>query len=197
MESKIYLIRHGESTDNRDIISSGERDVSLSEKGIEEAKELARQLQDVEFDKVYTSPLKRCTETVDVIMAGKRPTEIVKDARIRERSYGILEGKKKFGLPFYMQWIRDITRRSYFLAPPKGENFIQVWNRVYPFIQELEADLKRKPQSVLICAHHNSMRPIKSYFGKIPYRQVLIDPASDKDIKIYTVKVEEPVNSNI
>ena len=58
---KIYLVRHGQDEDNLKGILNGRRDKPLTDKGIKQAKELSLKIKesDIEFDKIYSSPLKR------------------------------------------------------------------------------------------------------------------------------------------
>ena len=130
----IVLVRHGESEWNKDNRFCGWVDVALSERGIEEAYEAARLLKKskyVIFDKVYTSLLKRSTETARIII-----DEVIKDKstykkcdetmfqcvehwRLNERHYGNLTGLNKIemvkvhGMEKVMEW-----RRSYDSPPP-------------------------------------------------------------------------------
>ncbi|MEC8722525.1 MAG: 2,3-bisphosphoglycerate-dependent phosphoglycerate mutase, partial [Candidatus Thermoplasmatota archaeon] len=64
----LVLIRHGQSIWNAENRFTGWVDVGLSEKGIEEAKDAGRLLQDVQFDAVFASGLIRAQRTADIIL---------------------------------------------------------------------------------------------------------------------------------
>jgi len=87
----IYLVRHGQTDWNLEGRNQGRTDIELNQSGINEAKTLALKLKNVNFDIVYSSPLKRAYKTAQIIYNG----EIIKDSRLIERFNGELEGKTK------------------------------------------------------------------------------------------------------
>ena len=87
---KIVFIRHAESEYKRDGIWAGRVDCSLTEKGIETAKELAKTL-DNNFDVIYCSPLERTKQTLEAIFPNAKP---IYDERITEISIGEWEENK-------------------------------------------------------------------------------------------------------
>lgn len=66
---KIYIARHGQDIDNANRILNGRRDESLTEKGIEQANEVAIKIKGTHilFDYVYASPLQRAYKTAEII----------------------------------------------------------------------------------------------------------------------------------
>lgn len=60
--SRLYLIRHGETEENKNSIVQGHLDTVLNEDGREQARIVAKALQDIPFDLAYTSDLKRAAE---------------------------------------------------------------------------------------------------------------------------------------
>ncbi|MCA9386962.1 histidine phosphatase family protein [Candidatus Dojkabacteria bacterium] len=176
MKNYIYLFRHTQSTDNEHNIFSGDRkDINLSEAGKREAQRLREKLKDYKFEVAIASPLKRSVETLDIVLEEYHPNvERIVDERIKERDYGILEGrvKQKVAIPILNIWA-NIAHRSYVIPPPGGENFIQVWNRVMPFVHDLEDMIRQRKVNVAICGHNNSMRPIRAYFEHKTPRQML------------------------
>ena len=120
---KLVLLRHGESTWNKENRFTGWTDVGLSEKGIKEAVEAGRILRSegYVFDFAVTSVLKRAIKTLwlaleemDLMYLPVRHTW-----RMNERHYGALQGLNKlemvdrFGPEQVHQW-----RRSYDIRPP-------------------------------------------------------------------------------
>jgi len=89
---EIYIMRHGETAWNKEKRLQGSTDIELNKEGKRIAKETGKALKNVKFDAVYASPLKRAYETAELIMAG-RPITVKKDERLREISFGLLEGK--------------------------------------------------------------------------------------------------------
>lgn len=92
---KIFFIRHGETTGDVENRYGGVYDDHLSEKGIEQSKQLAVSLKDRGIEKIFVSTLIRAQETsrflADEIGAG-----IVALSALQERNqYGFLSGMKK------------------------------------------------------------------------------------------------------
>ncbi len=62
---KLYLVRHGETENNKRHFFSGWSETPLSEKGIEDAKEAGKTLKEIPYDKIYVSDLKRALQTCE------------------------------------------------------------------------------------------------------------------------------------
>src|SRR3989338_10919269 len=96
---KVVLLRHGESTWNRENRFTGWTDVDLSEKGIEEAKKAAKVLKQkgYNFDVAYTSFLKRAIRTLWLIQDGMDLMwiPVYNSWSLNERHYGALQGLNK------------------------------------------------------------------------------------------------------
>jgi hypothetical protein len=60
----LYVFRHGQSEDNENMIFSGWRNSKLTQKGIDQALDLADKLQDKKIDKLYSSTLSRAIDTM-------------------------------------------------------------------------------------------------------------------------------------
>ena len=88
---EIYIVRHGETLWNKSKRLQGNRNIDLSEVGRNEARERGKQLENVDFDVIYSSPLNRAYETACIIK-GERNIPIIKDDRLREINFGINEG---------------------------------------------------------------------------------------------------------
>jgi broad specificity phosphatase PhoE len=67
---RLYVIRHGQSTTNRDKRWTGWLDVSLTEKGRQDALAARDYLSRVHFDKVFTSDLQRARNTAEIALPG-------------------------------------------------------------------------------------------------------------------------------
>jgi broad specificity phosphatase PhoE len=87
----IYLVRHGESEMNRQALLAGQLDPDLTELGIRQAQETRQALVQVNFDKVYSSDLKRAVRTAEII-AGSTVPKANQLPGLRERTYGVLQG---------------------------------------------------------------------------------------------------------
>ena len=87
---KLYVIRHGESENNKKGCYTGWLDVALTEKGLGDAKKAGERLCDVKFDKVYSSDLLRAKTTAKTALSGY---EIDTTPLLREINIGSIAGK--------------------------------------------------------------------------------------------------------
>ncbi|MFN3910216.1 MAG: 2,3-bisphosphoglycerate-dependent phosphoglycerate mutase [Candidatus Anstonellaceae archaeon] len=171
----LVLVRHGESTWNLENKFTGWIDVPLSENGIKEAHACAKKLKEFEFDIAYTSVLIRAIDTLKIILEDNNWTiPIVKDKALNERMYGELQGKNKdeirriYGEKQFLLW-----RRSYDVAPPKGESLKDTAARVLPFFKKyIYKDLK-EGKNVLVVAHGNSLRALVMDLEKLTKEEVV------------------------
>lgn len=207
---KLVLVRHGQSEWNLENKFTGWVDVDLSEKGYAEAKHAGEILKDhgLEFDKAYTSVLKRAIKTLNIILEESDqlwlPT--VKSWRLNERHYGALQGLNKAETAEkYGDEKVHIWRRSYDTLPPlmnaddessqmndrrylkdvvpMAENLKITLERVMPIWQDqIEPDL-RDGKNIIIAAHGNSLRALTKHLEGI----------SDEDIMGLEIPTGSPI----
>lgn len=132
---------HCTTTDNEQGLATGWLPGELSERGIEQAKQLGRQTADKPFDIVFSSDLQRAIETVQLAFDGKYKT--IQDDRLREADYGDLNG-----LP---HTFKD-SMSDYIDTPfPNGECYRDVEARIQSFCEFLKQHYDGK--QVAIVAH--------------------------------------------
>ncbi len=90
---RLIIVRHGETIDNIKKVFRGQGDGQLSERGIEQAKKVGIRFKDKKIDKVYSSDSKRAIDTTKEILKYHPDLKLNLDKRLRERSFGKLEGK--------------------------------------------------------------------------------------------------------
>jgi 2,3-bisphosphoglycerate-dependent phosphoglycerate mutase len=191
---KVVLLRHGESTWNKENRFTGWTDVDLSERGVAEAKEAGRLLREggYVFDVAYTSVLKRAIRTLWITLSELDLMWIpeIKTWRLNERHYGALQGLNKaemaarFGEKQVLVW-----RRSYDTPPPVLEANDQRYEgndaryagvsvprteclkdtvaRTVPYWNSTIAPAIRGGKRVLIAAHGNSLRALVKHLDAI------------------------------
>lgn len=200
---KIVLLRHGESTWNKENRFTGWTDVDLTEKGVEEAR-VAGQLLKREgytFDIAYTSVLKRANKTLNIVLeeldALWLPVE--HSWRLNERHYGDLQGLNKaetaakFGDEQVLVW-----RRSYDTPPPplpEGDSRLNSGDARYAslpraqfprteclrdtvarFVPYWEAVIVPNilaGRRILIAAHGNSLRALIKYLDNLSASEIV------------------------
>jgi len=130
----IYLIRHGKTEANERRLYCGSTDLSLTEAGKAELRNLHYDIQNVRF---LTSGMKRCNETMELLFPGI-PYEI--DPRFREVDFGIFEMHSYDELkdtPEYQAWLTGDNERN---VPPEGESGQQMASRVLAAFAQIEED---------------------------------------------------------
>jgi|SRR3989344_3667825 len=143
MSIKITYFVHGKTTDNEQHISSGWKDVDLSELGRKQSIELKEQTKDRKFDVVFCSDLKRAHDSAKLAWEGVY--EIIQDARLRECNYGDLNGASS-DIVESMQEDEAITKPF-----PNGESYEDVKTRIADFLSFLKQNYEGK--HIAIVAH--------------------------------------------
>ena len=126
MSVKVIYFVHGTTTDNEEGKATGWSQGELSQKGIEQAKELRKKININEIDLVITSDLERAKESAKYIFKDEKI--ILHDKRIRECYYGELDNKNK-NLVKYEEHIDNPF--------PQGESLKDVEKRVRDFCKTL------------------------------------------------------------
>lgn len=194
---RLVLLRHGESTWNRENRFTGWTDVDLSEKGVQEARHAGRVLrrEGYVFDIAYTSVLKRAIRTLWLALEEMDAVwiPIHHSWRLNERHYGALQGLNKtetaerHGMAQTQLW-----RRSYGVSPPAltlddprhpahdpryaqfrpaelplTECLRDTVERFLPYWRGVIAPALHAGQRVIIVAHGNSLRALVKYLDDI------------------------------
>ncbi|MHC4114441.1 MAG: 2,3-diphosphoglycerate-dependent phosphoglycerate mutase [Planctomycetota bacterium] len=194
---KVVLLRHGESTWNKENKFTGWTDVDLSEKGVVEAKQAGQVLKQegFTFDIAFTSVLKRAIRTLWFTLEEMDLMwiPVYRCWRLNERHYGALQGlnksetAQKYGDEQVLIW-----RRSYDIQPPALTEDDPRYSGNFPMYQDMEKEdiplsecLKDtvarflpywhetiaptivEGKKVLIAAHGNSLRALVKYLDNV------------------------------
>ncbi|MCX6593979.1 MAG: 2,3-diphosphoglycerate-dependent phosphoglycerate mutase [Acidobacteria bacterium] len=200
---KIVLIRHGESTWNKENRFTGWTDVDLSEKGVEEAHEAGQVLkrEGYAFDILYTSLLKRAIKTANIVSEELDQIwlPVVRSWRLNERHYGALQGLNKAETADkYGEAQVKIWRRSYDTPPPPlevtderfpgfdaryaklGSSALPVTEclkdtvaRFLPFWEDTIAPAIKSGQRVVVAAHGNSIRALVKFLDNVSEEDIV------------------------
>jgi 2,3-bisphosphoglycerate-dependent phosphoglycerate mutase len=200
---KVILLRHGESTWNKENRFTGWTDVDLSEKGYAEAKKSGEVLkkEGYTFDIAFTSVLKRAIRTLWITLdeLDLMWIPVIRNWRLNERHYGALQGlnkaetAKKYGDEQVKIW-----RRSYDTQPPALEKSDERYPgndpryadltedelplteclkdtvaRFMPYWEEMIAPTIKSGKKVLIAAHGNSLRALVKYLDNISEEEIV------------------------
>lgn len=194
---KVVLIRHGESTWNKENRFTGWVDVDLASTGVQEAEDAGDVLrkEGYVFDLAYTSTLRRANKTLNTVLdkADLLWIPVKKSWRLNERHYGALQGLDKaetlktYGEEKFKQW-----RRSYNVPPPpltkdsemypgKDPRYADVAPEELPLTECLKDCVARvlpywfveivpqllKGKKIIIAAHGNSLRSLVKHLKGI------------------------------
>lgn len=171
----LVLIRHGRSLWNDKGLWTGWTDIGLNKEGKDEAKATAQSLLDLSFDIAHTSKLKRAKQTLDIIFAYLKITnlEIIKHQALNERHYGDYTGKNKWQVKEEIGEEKfQLLRRSWDYPIPNGESLKQVFKRVFPYYKKAILPHLKKGKNVIISAHGNSLRALVKHLEEIPDEEI-------------------------
>jgi broad specificity phosphatase PhoE len=171
MSKKIYIIRHGQTDFNlKGIVQGSGVDSSLNEKGKAQAQAFYQIYQHVEFDKIYTSALKRTRQSVAPFLSKGIPHENL--SGLNEISWGTKEGERitpeedTYYHWMLNQWQLGNTHERI----EGGESPDDVYKR-----QEIALNyiLSHKDENtVLICMHGRAMRILLCRILNYPLRSM-------------------------
>lgn len=160
----VVVFRHGESEDNRAGLFSGTRNCGLTGRGREQALALGPRLVGLPLDVAISSDLSRSRETTRLALSSFPSIRFEEEPRLRERDYGALTGRSKAELMEADPEHAVFWRRGHDVPPPGGESIQMVEDRVWPFLDELVARVRRERINVVLSLHGNSMRVTRRYF---------------------------------
>jgi broad specificity phosphatase PhoE len=157
----IYLIRHGETEWNKNGRFQGHLDIELSEEGLRQGELVSKKLENVNFQGIYTSDLKRAYKTAEII-AKPHQMPLKELIGLKEINVGIWGGmtlkeiKESYGEEF-KKWNNDSEYRV-----EKGESFNDLTLRVAETITNIMES--HKGEAICVVTHGGV---IKSYIGSL------------------------------
>lgn len=134
---RISVLRHGQTEANEKGIYIGSTDLPLSQKG---AGELCAKMDEFDYPsvhRVYSSPLKRCTETAEILFPY---TEMCIVEDLKELDLGAFENKSVDELinrDDYKEWLKGGKDTR----PPGGESLEEMTARIYKALHEIIIDM--------------------------------------------------------
>ena len=167
---KLVLTRHGESEWNLAGKWTGWTDVSITDKGASDARKMGKLLQDIHFDVIYTSELKRTVETMQQILdtQGQTDMDYTKEKVLNERDYGEYTGLNKWEVKDRLGEEKfNAIRRDYDEPTPGGETLHDVYDRVVPWYRDVIVPQLNAGKNILFVAHGNSIRALVKYIESI------------------------------
>lgn len=165
---KIYYVRHGQTDLNlAKKMQGGGTEKELNETGVSQAYNTKKELENVKYDLVICSPMKRAKQTAEIINEG-RDIPIITDERIRERKLGDYEGRDVTEEMENNIWDYKLNYNI-----PNGENLHDFEKRIDEFFDDIKE--KYHDKSVLIVAHGEIAKVIKAHLYGMPESQNLAE----------------------
>ncbi len=219
----LVLVRHGESLWNNLNLFTGWVDVPLTEKGLKQALQAGKALENVKFHACFTSELFRGIETAMLVLLKNKVSgvpvivhekgkmkawsriygkvkfiPVIKAWQLNERYYGRLQGFNKAVMAEKVGFEKvHLWRRSFDVNPPGGEALKDTFKRVIPYFNKNIKPLLDKGKNVLIAAHGNSLRALVMYLENISKQDVLnLEIPLGKPL-IYKTKVKTRRDKNL
>jgi len=204
METNFYLIRHGQSSWNSDTDAdrfNGITDVTLSERGMIQAKLLAEHFSEIDIDKVFSTPLQRSYNTALPIARKKHINPIIVPELI-EINFGDWEGltmqeiKNRYSHDF-SAWVADPAANY----PTRGESGYQVAARVMPWIADIASG--KFSRNLILVAHkvinriilcHLMGISVSQYRNLIPQRVGCINHIIFRQGKVDTIQMIDDIS---
>ncbi len=177
METRIYLVRHGQIELKNEKAYIGQLDLPLSPEGVVQAQKLQEQFKTIPLDRAYSSPLSRCVATMEILLGRRQIPRFQIDA-LQEINLGDWDGKSFAEIKErYPESFEQRGQELDIFAPPAGESFGELQKRVLPVFTEILKENDAK--SIVIVTHAGVIRVIlANLFGlaikevfkwKIPY----------------------------
>jgi broad specificity phosphatase PhoE len=161
----LILVRHGETDWNRENRFQGHADPPLNDLGRRQSAELAETLARERVDRVYTSPLRRASETAG-ILGGRLGLEAEPVEELREIDVGAWSGLTRDDIAerFPEAWARWQDGDHEYDG---GETYAELGGRVIPALFDLAA--KHPGEVVVVVTHGGPSRVAQAHAAGVDY----------------------------
>lgn len=170
----LYIVRHGESTWNRENKIQGNSNPPLSALGRLQARLLARRFRRVKVDTIYSSPFLRATQTAEVIAAVLKKT-VIKKGGLKEVSLGDWEGMTPDEIDAayanrYQRWLRLGPTK---VRIPGAESIPQFRKRVTRVFRTIIRENPRK--DIVVVTHGGVIAALLSHLLKADFDRLILN----------------------
>ena len=180
----LYVIRHGQTNWNIQGRIQGSTDVELNSTGINQAEQTAQLLKDIDFEAIYSSPLKRTVDTANIINVYHN-INIIKDNRIIERNFGNFEGTQNIltDISDYLDFEKNLSTNNV-------ESIQELFKRIENFLFDIYNNYKDTNSNILVVTHGGVSIAITAIINNIK------NNLTSLGMKNCEVKVFESLNLN-
>jgi probable phosphomutase (TIGR03848 family) len=173
----LFLIRHGLTRQTGRIMYGQTGGIELDERGRSEAAALPERFAGVRLTAIYSSPLERCTQTVDPLAVAQRLAVVPRDGLI-EMDVGSWTGRSLASLRRTKRW-KDVVGSPSAFRFPGGEGFAEARDRALADVTEIAKRHRRG--RVALATHGDIVRMLVSHFLGAPldrFQRTIVDTAS-------------------
>lgn len=165
-QTKLIVIRHGETVWNVEGKKQGQMDSPLSALGIDQAKALAERLGSEEFTSIYASDLGRASETARYI-AARTNRELILDEDLRERNFGVFQGLTEVQMKadFSAEYKLHLADRVNYVIP-EGESLLGFYQRGTDCLNKLT--VRHAGENIAVVTHGGIIDGWFRYIFQIP-----------------------------
>ena len=176
-----YIVRHGETENNRNDVFIGTTEAPLNAQGVDQLKKLGAYLHSEECLtrnglSIYSSPQQRAYDSAVILAQALHMSEndIIKDDRLRERNYGAWENKGRFDI----QQVEPILLERYEkgcldATPPGADEMKTIIENIQSFLDFVAQDTN---DTIIVITHKTTGRLLLTYFAKKGYSQYREQP---------------------
>ena len=193
---ELWLVRHGESTWNVLGLVQGHCDQArLTRRGTLQARAVAADLGSRPIGTLYVSDLRRALQTAAPLAAALgRP--VIRDARLRERCLGVLEGTDLAALPTGASGLRGARVADPDARPGGGESLRDFYRRVAAFAGDLAArqagGRDAAAGDIAVVAHGGTLRMLTAWLHRVPVEEMGWEPLGNGCIRRFPAGLLAP-----
>ena len=173
----VYMLRHAQSVANtKGILAGQDNSVELSKDGRKQAQLLVTYLSKLKINRVYSSPLTRCIQTIQPYMQLNPDLDFEIDEKFIEMDYGLWSGRRLSALARDSRW-RSVQNKPSTFTFPQGESFRSMRKRVDLAL----AELSKEKGGVLVVTHGDIIKMSLASALGLPidrFQKFVAEPAS-------------------
>jgi len=183
LRNKYFILRHGETTyqtQEKKLVyywPDSNPPVSLTKKGQNQIKEVAKYLKDKKIDLIFSSDIFRTQQTTEIVSKELR-LKVGYDSRLRDVNFGIFQGKPTTKAWAYYKDPKERFKK----APPKGESWLDVRKRMTSFLKEI--DKKYNGKKILIVSHGDPLWLLEGWVSELSDKKLLKQKKENSTIKV-------------
>ena len=150
-DSRIFIVRHGETNWNKEGRFQGQIDIPLNNNGKDQAKKTSKYLEDINFNKAFSSSMIRPYETAQIILQKKSDLKIEKIDALVEISHGLWEGKLEKEInEKWPELLKNWHDKPEEVRMPEGESIKEVSDRSVKAWEEICINQENNDLTLLV-----------------------------------------------